>query len=290
MNQRQLSVLLALVTIVCWGSLATLGKLINYLPPFFVIGTAFLIGALPGLYRPREVFPAIRTQLWGTFGFYFYHFFLFYALRHAPAVEANLINYMWPVLMVLMTPLFFPGQGLRTHHLIGTAFSVLGCVLLISGQGLELSSEHLYGYLLAAGAALTWPIYSLGKKKMPAGSVWSISGACLGAGILSLITHALIEPRVVLQLKDVGIILALGLGPFGLAFYLWDLALQKGEPRLIGALAYLTPVFSTLGLVLFAGQTLSPSTSMAMVLIIGGASAGLLDLLPPKLLKITKKF
>jgi drug/metabolite transporter (DMT)-like permease len=152
----------------------------------------------------------------------------------------------------------------------------------MSGKGVDLKFENIKGHLLALGAAFTWPLYSLVKKKMGQVSVWSVGGFCLGAGLLCLITHALIEPRVVLQWHDAWILFLMGIGPFGISFYAWDRALILGDTRVIGALSYLTPVLSTLGLILFAGQILTPPAAMAMVLIIGGASSGLLDFLPSK--------
>ena len=119
-------------------------------------------------------------------------------------------------------------------------------------------------------------------KKMEKPSVHAIGGFCLGSGILCLVTHALIEPRVAIESHDAWKIILMGLGPCGLAFYTWDLAIQKGDTRVLGALSYLTPVLSTLGLVLFAGQELKTNTIIAMLLIIGGASSGLLDFLPSK--------
>jgi drug/metabolite transporter (DMT)-like permease len=113
-------------------------------------------------------------------------------------------------------------------------------------------------------------------------SLYSIGGFCLGAGVFCLLTHAIIEPHVVLQMHDAWILILMGVGPFGVAFYAWDRALSLGDTRVIGALSYLTPVLSTLGLVLFAGQSLNFVSSLAMVLIIGGASSGLLDFLPSK--------
>jgi hypothetical protein len=44
------------------------------------------------------------------FGF---HFLLFMALRLAPPIEANLVNYLWPLLIVLLTPLVLPGYAQR---------------------------------------------------------------------------------------------------------------------------------------------------------------------------------
>ncbi len=187
--------------------------------------------------------------------------------------------------MVILSPVFFKDEKLFWYHIAGASLAVIGCVVLVFGKGGELRSEYIIGYLLAAGAAITWPLYSMTKKKLPSVSVWAVGGFCFGASILSFITHMLIEPSVSLVSHDAWILLIMGLGPFGLAFYCWDLALLKGDTRLLGALAYLTPVISTLGLVFFAGQGLAETTLVAMVLIIGGASSGLLDFLPRKQVK-----
>lgn len=282
MNQKGQSLILGLVTIFCWGSLATLGNLLIHLPPFYVLGCVFLIGSLPGWMKPRQMFPSFKVLTWGVLGYFGYHFFLFYSFRFAPAIEANLINYLWPVIMVLLTPVFFPETKLKIYHVVGAAFAVIGSVVLVLGKDGELKSENLAGYLLAFAAALTWPIYSIGKKKMAGTSVWAVGGFCFIAGLLCLGTHWLLEPRVVLQGQDLWKILVMGIGPFGLAFYSWDLALSKGDPRIMGALAYLTPVLSTLGLLIFTDQVMLPTTLIAIILIISGASAGLLDFFPTR--------
>lgn len=282
MDQKRLSLLLGIITILCWGSLATFGNLLLHLPPFYVLAVVFILGSIPAWFRPREMFPNGKTLLLGVGGYFGYHFFLFYAFRFAPAIEANLINYLWPVIMVILSPVFFREQKLKLYHLLGAVLSVIGSVVLVFGKGGELQAENLTGYVLAFLAALSWPLYSIGKKKLPETSVWAIGSFCLLSGILCLITHIVLEPRVVLQSHDAWKLLLMGVGPFGIAFYCWDLALKNGDSRVMGALAYLTPVISTLGLVLFAGQEMATTTFLAMVLIIGGASTGLLDFFPLK--------
>jgi drug/metabolite transporter (DMT)-like permease len=280
MNDKNQSLLLGVITILCWGSIATFGTLLNHMPPFYVLGASFLIGGLPALAQPRHLFPSWKISLWGIGGYFGYHFFLFYSFRFAPAIEANLINYLWPVIMVLLTPVFFKEEKLKWFNILGGILSVLGCVFLVAGKAEGLQIENIKGHLLALLAALTWPIYSIGKKKMGEVSVWAVGGFCLGSSILCFLTHFLIEPRVVLQFEDAWKLFVMGIGPFGVSFYFWDIATKKGDTRVLGALAYLTPVISTLGLLIFGNQNLSPSVGMAMVLIIAGASTGLLDFLP----------
>ncbi len=282
MNEKKQSLILGSITILCWGSLATFGNLLIHLPPFYILGVTFLIGSLPAFFKIKKMFPPWRVLLWGVGGYFGYHFFLFYSFRYAPAIEANLINYLWPVILVLITPVVFPKEKLKIYHIVGAILSILGSVLLVLGKGAELDNGNLKGYLLALGAAFTWPVYSIGKKKIGKVEVWAVGSFCFVSGILCLITHTLIEPRVVLQSRDAWLLFFMGIGPFGLAFYFWDLAMKKGDSRVIGALAYLTPVLSTLALILFANQKLSPSTLVAMILIITGSCSGILDFFPSK--------
>lgn len=282
MNRSTQSILLGLLAIFCWGSLATLGNLVIHLPPFYILGVTFFLGSLPAWFKPRQLFVSWKVSLWGIGGYFAYHFFLFYSFRFAPAIESNLINYLWPMILVLMGPLFFKSLKLKFYHFAGAALSATGCAVLVIGKGADLKMENAKGYFFAFLAALTWPIFSLVKKKMGEVSVFSVGGFCLGAGILSFITHVIIEPHVVLQSRDAVILALMGLGPFGLAFYAWDLAMGRGDTRVIGALSYLTPVLSTLSLVFFAGQALSLTSGIAMILITLGASSGLLDFLPSK--------
>jgi drug/metabolite transporter (DMT)-like permease len=272
------SLILGLITIILWGSLATFSNLLIHLPPFYTLGVSFIIGSLLSLRNAREMFPSMKLLVFGTVGYFGYHFFLFYAFRFAPAVEANLINYLWPVFMVMLTPLFERKAKLLWYHFSGAVLSIIGSIFLVSGAAAESSSgEEWIGYTLAFLAAITWPVYSLGRKKLPETSVWSIGGFCLASGVLCLITHALIEPRVSITTRDLLKLVFLGVGPFGLAFYFWDAATRAEDSRILGALAYLTPVISTLGLVFFAGKDFTWSSLLAMFLITGGASLGLLD-------------
>ncbi|MES2526163.1 MAG: EamA family transporter [Bdellovibrionota bacterium] len=276
MNKR--SIILGLFTILLWGSLATFSNLLIHLPPFYTLGVSFILGSFLSLRNAREMFPSMKLLAFGTAGYFGYHFFLFYAFRFAPAVEANLINYLWPVLMVMFSPLFDKKAKLSWSHYTGAVLSIIGSVFLVSGASPESSSgKEWIGYLLAFGAAVTWPVYSLGRKKLPETSVWSIGGFCLSSGVLCLVVHALIEPAVSVTTPDVLKLIFMGLGPFGLAFYFWDAAIRSGDSRILGALAYLTPVISTLGLVFFAGKDFTWSSFLAMFLITGGACLGLLD-------------
>jgi drug/metabolite transporter (DMT)-like permease len=276
---------LSLLTILVWSSLALLSSRVNAVPPFLSVGVALCVGGLVGLFRAREWKVPIRTFAIGVGGIFGYHALLFAAFRVAPTVEVNLINYLWPLLIVVLSPVFLAGFRLGARHVAGACLGLCGAALIATGGKFGLDLAYLPGYLLAAAAALAWACYSLLTKRLPPFSTGAVGGFCLVSGLLSLGIFLLgrIGPDVgsvpALRASDWLYLVLLGLGPMGGAFYSWDAAMKRGDPRVIGALAYLTPLLSTLNLVLIGGKRLSATAGIAMSLIVAGALVGSLDLL-----------
>jgi drug/metabolite transporter (DMT)-like permease len=284
------ALLLSLIAILIWSTLAVLGSRLGHLPPFLSVGLALVVGGLVGLFRVRDWNVPLGTLAVGIGGIFGYHALLFTAFRLAPAVEVNLLQYLWPLLIVVLSPVYLPHCSLTFHHVAGALLGLVGAGLVISGGRLGLQAAYLPGYLLALAAALTWSSYSLLTKRVRPFPTGAVGGFCLASGLLSLACFA-VEARVfgtpvpVLSTRDGALILMLGLGPMGAAFYAWDAALKRGDSRVIGALAYLTPLLSTLNLVLWGGQRISGVSLVAMGLIVVGAVLGSIDLIrgrPPQ--------
>ena len=104
-----------------WGMLALLTTLTGKVPPFLLaalaFGTATVFVTLKWLLRGEDIRAHLhqppRVWLLGVSGLFGYHFFYFVALRNAPAVEASLIAYLWPLLIVVLSALL-PGEGVGT--------------------------------------------------------------------------------------------------------------------------------------------------------------------------------
>ena len=271
------AILLALGAVGLWSFLAFLGAQLSHLPPFLLVGIALCVCGLVSSVRLRSWRVPWKTFAVGVGGIFGYHFLYFTAFQHAPAVEANLINYLWPLLIVLLSPLLLPGYALRSHHLAGAAVGLLGAGLIVTGGRLSLDLAYLDGYLLAAGAALAWSSYSLLTKRLPPFPTGAVGGFCFFSGLFSLGVYFLSASRpleVVLSLRDWIYLLLLGAGPMGAAFFAWDAALKRGDPRVIGSLAYLTPLTSTLVLVFLGRRPLTWVSGSAMALIVAGAVIG----------------
>jgi drug/metabolite transporter (DMT)-like permease len=281
--------LYALSAIALWVSLAALSVALRHVPAFFMTGVALMLGSVlawpavlrqPALWRVHP-----RTLAIGVSSLFGYHFLLFMGLRMAPSVEVNLINYLWPLFLVVLAPLYLPGMRLRGAHWLAAGMGFGGAAIAILGaQTGAVATEDFGrwgawpGYLLALGAAFTWANYSLQSKRL------SLKGqgfptAAIGlfglvSGVFSLLCHWALEPAVSLSTQDWVLLAVLGLGPLGASFFLWDKALKLGDARHIGILSYITPLASTTVLVLISGRPLTLSIGLAALLIMGAAVLG----------------
>jgi len=267
--------LLALGAIALWASLAALGVSLSHVPPFLLTGLALLVGSVIALPLSRFDFRQWRVPLStlaiGVYGLFGFHFLLFIALRHAPPVQANLVNYLWPLGIVVMAPLFLPGVSLTARHVLAALIGFAGAVLAILGRGSTGETVWAWGYIPALASAFIWASYSLLTKRVRAFPTAAIGSFALASGLLSLLCHAWLEPATALSARDWGLIALLGLGPLGGAFFLWDAALKRGDARQIGVLSFLTPLLSTLTLLWVRGEDPSASVVLAAVMIIGAA-------------------
>ena len=167
------------------------------------------------------------------------------ALRTAPAVEANLINYLWPLGMVVLAPWFLKERALRVRHVVAALIGFSGAAIAILGRSdasFAMDGFHL-GYGLALVSAFVWASYSLMTRRLPAFPTAAVGGFAAASGLLSLLCHWWLEPAVVLSTHDMVLIGILGLGPLGGAFFLWDAAIKKGDTQRIGLLAFATAIF-----------------------------------------------
>jgi drug/metabolite transporter (DMT)-like permease len=267
--------LLALGAMALWASLAALGVALSHVPPFLLTGLALLVGSLIALPLSRFDWRQWRvpgtTLALGVYGLFGFHFLLFIALRHAPPVQANLVNYLWPLGIVVMAPLFLPGVSLTARHVLAALIGFAGAVLAILGRGSAGETVWAWGYIPALASAFIWASYSLLTKRVRAFPTAAIGSFALASGLLSLLCHAWLEPATELSARDWGLIALLGLGPLGGAFFLWDAALKRGDARQIGVLSFLTPLLSTLTLLWVRGEDPSASVVLAAVMIIGAA-------------------
>lgn len=278
--------LIGFSAILMWSLLALFTAASGRMPPFQLSAVCFLIGSLPGiavlLARPerrRLLKQPAKVWITGIAGLFGYHFLYFTALRNAPAVEAGLIAYLWPLLIVVGSALL-PGETLRWNHVAGALAGLAGTVLIVGRNGFAFDDAYLLGYGAAFLCAFTWSAYSLATRRFDAVSTDVVTGFCLATSFLSLICHLMLETTVWPGTAFEWLAVAgLGLLPVGAAFYAWDHGVKNGDIQILGAASYAAPLLSTLVLVLTGFAEPSWRIAFACLLVTGGAVLAAKDMI-----------
>ncbi len=276
---RSRATLIGFAAVILWSMLAVLTVGTASVPPLLLNAICFGIGGAVGIVwlvlsgeigSLRQV--PLKVYAIGTAGLFGYHFFYFSALRMAPAAEAGLIAYLWPLLIVLMSALL-PGERLQRGHILGGVLGFAGAAVILLGGRSGSVDGAMAGYALALVCAFTWSGYSIISRSFGAVPTGSVAVFCLATAVLSAAAHLRFEaalwPETTLGWLS---IIGLGLGPVGLAFYVWDIGVKKGDIQLLGVASYAAPVLSTLILVLAGVAAPSWSLLAAAILITAGAS------------------
>ncbi len=276
---RNTATAIGFIAVALWSLLALLTVGSAPTPPLLLNAICFTIGGTLGLIwtatsgglaQLRQV--PFGIYAFGTLGLFGYHALYFSALRLAPAAEAGLIAYLWPLLIVLFSGLL-PGEQLRRGHLFGAILGFAGAALIISGGGAGFQTRYLPGYGLAILCALTWSGYSVMSRRFGAAPTATVAVFCIATAVLSAGLHLALENTV---WPEGGLgwasTIALGLGPVGLAFFVWDIGVKKGDIQLLGTSSYAAPLLSTLILVVAGIAAPSWTLALAAVLITGGAA------------------
>lgn len=292
-GRRRRATLVGSVAVLLWATLALFTASTGQVPAFqlmaMTFAIAFAFAALKWLYdasrKGSAAFAFLRQPIsvWGLGigGLFLYHLFYFVALDNAPAVEASLIAYLWPLLIVLFSALL-PGERLYWQHLAGALAGLAGAALLIlardSGDTAEPAGNAL-GYGAAIACAFTWSIYSVMSRRFGSAPTELVGAFCGVTALLGLICHVAVETTVwPADSWQWLAILALGLGPVGAAFFVWDYGVKHGDIKALGAISYASPLISTLLLIATGKAIATFAVLLGCLAIVGGAILAARDL------------
>lgn len=275
------------LAVLIWATLALFTTATGAIPPFQLVAMAFAIAFVLALAKWLLRGQSVRAQLrwpakvWlvGIGGLFGYHALYFLALKTAPPAPANLVNYLWPLCIVLLAvPL--AGETLRWWHLGGVVLGLIGTgLVLLAGAKVAYEPAHLVGYLAAFGCAVTWGLYSVLSRRFGDVPTDAVGGFCGAAALLALVCHILFETTVWPASTGQWLAVAiLGIGPAGGAFFLWDVGVKRGDIRALGALSYAAPVLSTVLLMIFGRAELSVALVAACLLVTAGVVMAARDL------------
>jgi drug/metabolite transporter (DMT)-like permease len=262
------------IAILIWSCVALLAIELTSIPPFELLACQISIAFIVTLIRysfskEKKLFFNFSTKdfLIATVALIFNQACYFAAFRYSPAVQVDLINYLWPTMLILLSS-FLPKEKFCFAYLLSCIVCLWGIYNLLSPSGSEyFSYENIFGYLLAFGAALSWTLYSLYTRYRKTSSANCISLACALAAFLSIIIHFYNEKFVIPSIFEIFIIFLLGILQMGLAFYFWECSIKKGKVKVLGLTSYCIPVLSILILILFNKAEFNPQILTSTVAI-----------------------
>ncbi|MBN8533740.1 MAG: DMT family transporter [Rhizobiales bacterium] len=270
--------LIGLGAIGIWSTLALFTAMTGTMPPLLTTSICFAIGGCviisPAIWRREwaKLQPSLPAFLLGLYGPFGDTVIYFAALKLAPPAEANLIHYLWPLLIVLFATLL-PGGRLRPAHLIGALMGLGALLLLVGGKlGSGTSDTAWLGYGLALLGAFVWASYSVLSRLVVSSSTESLGVTILVASVLAYLLHRAFEaPYETWSSANLIGLIGLGLGSQGLALISWDIGMKRGDVSFLGVASYSTPVLSTVLLVLFGYAPAGWGLAAACALIVCGA-------------------
>jgi len=253
-----------LFTIIMWSASGLLLALTKGIPAFqlalFTLPFPFIVTALRWYIR-KENWRAHFAHPWyvyavGTSGLGGYTILWYLGFKHAPVFQANLLNYMWPFLILVFSAVILK-QKLTWVQLVGTALAFLGLLLLFTEKsgvdmsaGLILHNEYIWGYISAFAGAVVWALYSVLVRKIPCFGSDVIAICCLYAGVPILIAHLALEDFVMPSDKFVWMGL-IGLLLTRVSYLFWNFAMKYGRIETVVSVSYFTPIFSSVLLIVF---------------------------------------
>jgi drug/metabolite transporter (DMT)-like permease len=280
--QRQ-AVLFALLSIICWSTIGSAFKLslryVGFLDLLlFSSFTATLVLLLiliirkkTGILRLLQGRDFIRSAFLGLLNPFLYYVVLLKAYELLPAQEAGTLNYIWPLVLVLISiPMLH--QRISKWSFMAVLISFCGIVLISThGQLLSMKFSSPLGVMLALGSAIFWAFYWIFNMKDQREAVTKLFlNFCFGF-LYILITVTIMKGITIPSWQGMAGSVYLGLFEMGIPFVLWLHALKLSSTTAkVTNLIYLSPFLSLVIIHFAVGETILLSTVTGLVLIVSG--------------------
>lgn len=267
-----------LIALFFWAFMAVFTNFVKSLPIFEILTIVFLVSFLTSLVKIWYCHDWHKLKqpwfLWliGIAGIYGNDLLYIQAFNYAPPAHADLINYLWPVLVILFS-CYLPNEKFSLKYVVGGFVAFAGVVLLIKGDSsTPFKAEYIKGYIYAFFDAVVWATYTLLCRRFNQKAVEAIGFYCGAAALCSFILHyATHEPLVLPSPQQWFVLLLMGLTTQGMAYFLWEKGIKKGQYRFLNVISYATPILSVLLLVFFGQASLSVHLLAAALLVSIGA-------------------
>jgi len=284
MKNQRLSYLFAGFVILFWGTSATAFKIalryLNFVQLLFwasLFATLILFVAILFQRKWGSVVATTRKQLrWSIFlGFlnpFLYYITLFKAYGLLPAQVAQPLNFIWPIVLVLLSvPLL--GQKLTARNVLALLVSFTGVVVISSqGSSAVFSKSDPLGVLLTVLSSALWALFWLyNVRDRDRDEVVKLFLNFCFATVFCLMVGLFTEGFWAVPKNGIYASAYIGAFEMGITFVLWLKALSlTGNTARLGTVIYLVPFVALLFISIVLKETIYWTTIAGLLLIIGG--------------------
>lgn len=279
---------LGYLALLFWAGSGVYASVVVNIPTFEVLSIAFLVSfsvtAILLTYRKQWHKVKQPLLLWviGMLGVFGNDALFIAAFKHAPAAQADLINYLWPIFIILFAG-FLPSEKFSAKYIIAAIFGFMGIFVVITNGGHlnNFESKYWLGYLFAFLEAVIWSIYTIVArhyKNTPSAMVGMYCGCSL---ILALVAHFGFESTVIPSTLELLVMVVIGLTAQGSAYFLWDYGIKKGNFKLLSVLSYANPIIGISLLIITGRSHYTSYLLIATLLITFGGIIGELSFKKP---------
>ncbi|HEY5808763.1 MAG TPA: DMT family transporter [Povalibacter sp.] len=285
MNRRWRAIWILVGVMTLWGCTFVLTKdVIGDVPPWTLaflrvtIGFLFLLPMAWLSYRkspqPRTPLPWKPMLVMGAIGVAFYYGVFNVGLVYTSASQGALVQSSIPAMTALVAVVWLREHASRTR-IAGIVLSVIGVLVIFSGSsGQGDASAPMFGNLLVFLSVIAWGIYTSLAKRFAHVDAIVLTAGVIGAGALLLLPAAIVElhGRALPHLNSVQWleVLVLGAGASGLAYMLYNLALQDVDASLAGVFANLIPVVGVISGVVVLNEPIAARAIIGGLIVMVG--------------------
>ena len=206
--------------------------------------------------------------LLGTLGCSIYYLFLYYGYAAGNSIEVLLIQYSWPIQMVLLANIILK-EPLSLIRFFAVITGFIGIILIITkGKLVDVQFSGIEVSITVLAGAFCFALFSVLGKRSNMEVFHFVVVLFLGGTISTVIALLLFSEFKLPSRSEIFPVFINGVFINGLSYLLWIFALRKISATSAGVMIFFTPVLSTTWLVIFFDEVLYSSYVLGGVIVI----------------------
>jgi len=277
--KSNISMVYVTLCIVLWSLIPTFAKfgqssLDHHQYLFYSSIVSFLTLFAISLYNReiKEIFTYSKKIVLLLFGLGFldflYYLLLYYGYKEANGLEVLVIQYMWPIFIVILS-LFILKETLTKNKLLSVIFGFIGVSIVVTkGDFTQLNFTNVDVLLIVMLGAIVFALFSVLSKKVTTNLTNAVMVYFFSAILFSYITMSMFSTFIFPSSKEWFSIIVNGVFLNGVSYLFWIKALQSMDASKVAPYIFITPILSAFFLILFFDEPILMAYLVGLVFVI----------------------